>query len=370
MDACPPYQRGIFLSTALFIFLHSFIFTPSHLSNVTKILSASRHKDLASHGHRFLAAGQTKSLPNYLPPISPANPTIHLHILLENVLKTPQSWLLLQIYIVFLKFQGTKLDTASNMASSENLASLEPRNMMFKPTFPDLWFSEAYARDTETLTKALQKTLFSNIDETSTDTNTNDNSTNSFSMNETFSSDSFNPFTSLIETAPPTPTASNVSGSDPETAGVTKRQRNSVPGATGKVTKRKTRASKRSQTTFIAADPANFRQMVQQVTGVRFGNSQVSIVPVSKPEPPRPGGRFLGGSGYLPTLDTSAFLLDHHQQQVVIGSTSGSNTGPAFGPGTISFSQPMAGDVGAHSSGGLDFDTFSSFPTLESWKVV
>ncbi|KAJ6287888.1 hypothetical protein OIU76_028840 [Salix suchowensis] len=89
------------------------------------------------------------------------------------------------------------------MASSENLASLEPWNMMLKPTFPDLWFSEAYARDTETLTKALQKTLFSNIDETSRDTNTNDNSTNSFSMNETFSSDSFNPFTSLIETAPP-----------------------------------------------------------------------------------------------------------------------------------------------------------------------
>ncbi|KAJ6408426.1 hypothetical protein OIU84_011691 [Salix udensis] len=89
------------------------------------------------------------------------------------------------------------------MASSENLASLEPWNMMFKPAFPDLWFSEADARDTETLTKALQKTLFSNIDETSTDTNTNDNSTNSFSMNETFSSDSFNPFTSLIETASP-----------------------------------------------------------------------------------------------------------------------------------------------------------------------
>jgi hypothetical protein len=28
------------------------------------------------------------------------------------------------------------------------------------------------------------------------------------------------------------------------------------------------------------------------------------------------------------------------------------------------------GDVGVHSSSGLDFGTFSSFPTLESWKVV
>jgi hypothetical protein len=273
-----------------------------------------------------------------------------------------------------LKFKVSKLDTASNMASSENLASLEPWNMMFRPNFPDFWLPEAYARDTETLTKALQKSLFNNIDDTPTDTNTDDNSTNSFSMNETFSSNSFNPFTSLIETAPPTPTASNVSGSDPETAGATKRQRNLVPGATGKVSKRKTRASKRSQTTFITADPANFRQMVQQVTGVRFGNSQVSMVPVLKPEPQRPGGRLLVGSGYLPTLDTSAFLLDHHQQQlqhhVVTGSTSGSSTGPDFGPGPNLFTQPMVGDVGVHSSSGLDFGTFSSFPTLESWKVV
>jgi hypothetical protein len=147
-----------------------------------------------------------------------------------------------------------------------------------------------------------------------------------------------------------------------------------VPGATGKVSKRKSRASKRSQTTFITADPANFRQMVQQVTGVRFGNSQVSMVPVLKPEPQRPGGRLLVGSGYLPTLDTSAFLLDHHQQQlqhhVVTGSTSGSSTGPDFGPGPNLFTQPMVGDVGVHSSSGLDFGTFSSFPTLESWKVV
>ncbi|CAK7339897.1 unnamed protein product [Dovyalis caffra] len=254
------------------------------------------------------------------------------------------------------------------MASPENLAGLEPWNMMFRPTLPDCWLSEAYARDTETLTKALQKSLFNTIDDNPT--NTNENSTNSFSITETFSSNSTNPFINLIETAPPTPTVSNVSGSDPETAGVTKRQRNAAPGATGKVSKRKSRASKRSQTTFITADPANFRQMVQQVTGVRFGNSQVSMVPVLKPEPQRPGGRFQGGSGYLPTLDTSAFLLDHHQQQVVMGSPSGTCPGPAVGPGPNAFTQSLVGDVGVSSSGGLDFDTFSSFPTLESWKVV
>ncbi|KAH8485881.1 hypothetical protein Peur_070575 [Populus x canadensis] len=255
------------------------------------------------------------------------------------------------------------------MASSENLASLEQWNMMFRPSLSDCWISEAYARDTEILTKALQKSLFNNIDDIDIpiNTNTNDNSSNSFSITETFSSNPINPFTGLIETAPPTPTPSNVSGSDPETAGVTKRHRNPVPGATGKVSKRKSRASKRSQTTFITADPANFRQMVQQVTGVRFNNSPVSMVPVLKPEPQRLGGRFQGGSGCLPTLDTSAFLLDHHQQQVVMGSTSGSS--PGSGP--VSFTQqPMMGDVGVGSSGGIDFDTFSSFPTLESWKVV
>jgi hypothetical protein len=86
-----------------------------------------------------------------------------------------------------------------------------------------------------------------------------------------------------------------------------------------------------------------------------------------KPEPQRLGGRFQGGGGCLPTLDTSAFLLDHHQQQVVMGSASGSS--PGSGP--VSFTQqPMMGDVGVGSSGGIDFDTFSSFPTLESWKVV
>ncbi|KAG5252634.1 VQ motif-containing family protein [Salix suchowensis] len=216
------------------------------------------------------------------------------------------------------------------MASSENLASLEPWNMMFRPTLSDCWISEAFARDTETLTKALQKSIFNNIDDIPMNT------------------------TPIIPTASPTPTASNVSGSDPETAGVTKRQRNPVPGATGRVSKRKSRASKRSQTTFISADPANFRQMVQQVTGVRFNNSQVSMWPVQ------------GGSGCLPTLDTSAFLLDHHQQQVVMGSTPGSS--PGSGP--VSFTQPMMGGSGGGSSGGLDFDTFSSFPTLESWKVV
>ncbi|KDP37839.1 hypothetical protein JCGZ_06394 [Jatropha curcas] len=224
----------------------------------------------------------------------------------------------------------------------ENLASLEP--FLFR-TFQDSWISEAYARDTETLTKALQKSLFSD--------------------NNLICSDTQHP--------PTTPTASNVSGSDPETVAPPKRQRNGIPATSGKVSKRKSRASKRSQTTFITADPANFRQMVQQVTGVRFGNAQLPPVPVLKPEPQRPGTRLHAAAGCLPTLDTSAFLLDHHQQpQMVVsvtpGSGSGTGSGSGPGPATVSFPQPVVADGGP--TAGLDYDTFSSFPTLESWKVM
>ncbi|KAJ0042003.1 hypothetical protein Pint_18411 [Pistacia integerrima] len=221
------------------------------------------------------------------------------------------------------------------MTSSENLPALTA-----SWAFRDPWFSEVSAHETETLTKALQKTF-----STST-TNFNNNS-----VSEAFASDFISPFVN-----PETPTVSNVSGSDPETS-LPKRQRNGVSGPnSGKISKRKSRASKRTQTTFITADPANFRQMVQQVTGAKYGNSQGSVPSILKPEPQRLGGRLPGighGGGCLPTLDTSAFLLDHHQQQVAMGSGSGPTS--------------VMGDGG---SSGYDFDALSSFPTLESWKVM
>ncbi|XVE95705.1 hypothetical protein REPUB_Repub02eG0122400 [Reevesia pubescens] len=238
------------------------------------------------------------------------------------------------------------------MASSENLARVEP--WTFRPGFADSWISEAFARDTETLTRALQKSI-----------------SNSFS-----NSDSLSPLLSLIKPNPsstpspspsptPTPTsaltpcASNVSCSDPETA--TKRQRTTNPPLTGKVSKRKSRASKRSQTTFITADPSSFRQMVQQVTGVRFGNAQMSLSPILKPEPQRPGSRLPNGAGpgCLPTLDTSAFLLDHPQP----------SSGGVVGSSLPLFQSSMEAEGLASTGATLDCDNFSSFPTLESWKV-
>ncbi|KAF5737607.1 hypothetical protein HS088_TW13G00493 [Tripterygium wilfordii] len=238
------------------------------------------------------------------------------------------------------------------MASSENLASIEP--WLFRTNFADSWFSETYARDTETLTKALQKSMSDN-------TNTSNNS-------GTLTSDSISQFFGGVMKPEATPTASNVSGSEQETA--PKWQRSAIPvSRTGtKATKRKSRASsKRSQTTFITADPANFRQMVQQVTGVKFGSSQMSMAPVLKPEPQRPSGRLVGAGGFLPTLDTSAFLLDRHQQQGAVGPTAG--IGPVIGSGPLSYA-PTMGLADGSGATGLEFDTFPSFPTLESWKVM
>lgn len=222
------------------------------------------------------------------------------------------------------------------MASSDNLASIEP--WTFRPSFADSWISEAFARDTETLTKALQQSL----------------------SNYSSPDPVISPFFNLVkpETTPPPQSAG--SGSDLETS----KRRNSIP-ATGKPTKRKSRASKRNTTTFITADPANFRQMVQQVTGVRFGgNGHVPVVPVLKPAPQRPVNRM---QGCLPTLDTSAFLLDHQHQQQVVGSTTAAEMVAAQ---SSSRGMNTAAALVAECGAGVDFDSFSSFPTLESWKVM
>ncbi|XP_061369949.1 calmodulin-binding protein 25-like [Gastrolobium bilobum] len=237
------------------------------------------------------------------------------------------------------------------MASSDNMASIEP--WMIRPSMADSWLAEYIARDAETLTKALQKSISGE--------------------------DAVSPFYNLVKpdaASPATPTVSSLSGSDQDSAPKRHRTSAAVP-PTGKVAKRKSRASKRSQTTFITADPANFRQMVQQVTGVRFGGSHVQMAPVLKPEPQRAAGvgaaRFSSaGAGCLPTLDTSAYLLDHHQQQVVVGPNSAAAGAGFSGPGPYPLAQSLVAlDAGgSFASAGLDYDTFSSFPTLESWKVM
>ncbi|KAE9588686.1 hypothetical protein Lal_00030345 [Lupinus albus] len=224
------------------------------------------------------------------------------------------------------------------MATSENLATIN--SWASRPNLSDSWF-------TEYITKALHKSI---------------------SQNDAVS---VSPFLNLVNhdvsaaTATTTSTVSGISGgTDHESA-----PKRRAIGPTGKVSKRKSRASKRSQTVFITTEPANFRQMVQQVTGVRFRSSEmVTMVPVLKPEPQRVTVGVAGGN-CLPTLDTSALLLDHQEQQVV-GPNSAGN-GPGFcGVGPVSFGSPIGLVEGSFGNNDLDFDTFSNFPTLESWKVM
>ncbi|CAA6654461.1 unnamed protein product [Spirodela intermedia] len=124
-----------------------------------------------------------------------------------------------------------------------------------------------------------------------------------------------------------------------------------------KISKRKSRATKRSTTTYITADPANFREMVQQVTGIRFGGGSPELEDlVYKPEPQMSAGGGLGAlqGGRLPTLDTSSFLLES-------AVASPPSTGSSFGSPAL-------------DGGGPAFDleprSFPYFPTLESWRVM
>lgn len=197
------------------------------------------------------------------------------------------------------------------MASFDNLMAMEPWAS---------WVSDVLTRETETLTKVLQNSVFPEPDMNPVQTSTG--------SGRTFSGGSENETT----------TGSN---------------RRSKVGVSGKITKRKSRASRRNTTTYITADVDNFRHMVQQVTGVRFsggggGDGQLPVAHILKPEPQRVGNRLLQAGACLPTLDTSAFLLD-----------------PT--PAMLLPTQPSEVVVDGGGSCGYDFSSFSGFPTLESF---
>lgn len=114
----------------------------------------------------------------------------------------------------------------------------------------------------------------------------------------------------------------------------------------GRVTKRKSRASKRSQTTYINADPANFRRMVQQVTGIRFEPGLINDAPLVKPEPQRMPVAMQQGC-LLPTLDTSAHMLNQARESGMAAPVRVERTVTGFG-----------------------VESGMSFPTLESWGMI
>ncbi|XP_008786773.2 calmodulin-binding protein 25-like [Phoenix dactylifera] len=200
----------------------------------------------------------------------------------------------------------------------ENYAAADSAS--YRPPFADPWISDAFAKETEALTKALQ-----------------------ISLSATDSLSSSPLLLDLIKPEPTAPTSNPGSGLN-----------RPAPPATGRISKKKSRSSKRCPTTYIDADPANFRQMVQQVTGVRLGNANLLPEPVLEPEPQRAGGS-PGGlmpQSCLPTLDTSAFLLD--RSWVV---------GPEMEP-------PGSTGPAVHGPVGFELEPFPTFPTLDSWGVM
>ncbi|KAL3632608.1 hypothetical protein CASFOL_025592 [Castilleja foliolosa] len=219
------------------------------------------------------------------------------------------------------------------MAFSDNLMAME-QPWSFRSAFSDAWVSDIFTKETDTLTKALHMSFAAT---------SSDGDGGVFSpagIMESF-------FVKPDAPPPQTPTRSGCSENEAFTAAAVSKPRRSVPPSGGRVAKRKSRASKRATTTFINADAANFRQMVQQVTGVRFAGDLPSAI--LKPEPHRVMSRVQMGGG-LPTFDTSTFLLD--------------------GPVSTMVSQPPTAATVAADRSGLDFDSFYSFPTLESWKVM
>ncbi|XP_073062282.1 calmodulin-binding protein 25-like [Primulina eburnea] len=203
-----------------------------------------------------------------------------------------------------------------------------------RPVIGDAWISDLFAKENETLTRALHKTFESPYSE------------------ELFPAEMVESLFAIPEMTPvTTPTVSGGS----ENEALTTKQRPSI-APTGRITKRKPRASKRATTTFITADPSNFRQMVQQVTGVNFGglNGNLPFPPLLKPEPYRLMSRVNPGMD-LTAVDPSAFILDG------AGGSLVSHLAPP---------PSSTADGGAAAGTGLDFDSFCGFPTLESWKVM
>lgn len=248
------------------------------------------------------------------------------------------------------------------MASSEGLTSVEPWS--FRQNFNiDSWLlSDSFSHDSDLLAKALHRSI-------------------STSTESPLSPSAFFDSSTAVDLSPPQ-TLSNVSfGSDPELpcaggggGGGVKRKRG--PGVSGgKPTKRRSRvSSKKSQTTFITADAANFRQMVQQVTGAKFiGGSNGIFAPIVKPEPHRLATRLLPSSldrsSAVPTLDTSSFLSNHHQENMVTDLGSVSAPISSFHHQSSAAMTTTTANVGGGSSA-VELDSYPSFPTLESWTVM
>uniref|UniRef100_A0ACD5XYL9 Uncharacterized protein n=1 Tax=Avena sativa TaxID=4498 RepID=A0ACD5XYL9_AVESA len=138
--------------------------------------------------------------------------------------------------------------------------------------------------------------------------------------------------------------------------------------AARRIAKRRSRPSRRLPTTYISADPTEFRRMVHQVTG-----ADELLLPTLPPpqaeEPlllPAPAGRTAASVArgtsralLLPTLDTSAFLLGGCRAMPATARTDAlPPPPPPFDGDSLALDNTSGG--GSNSGG---------FPTLESWDL-
>ncbi|WOK93630.1 hypothetical protein Cni_G02330 [Canna indica] len=218
---------------------------------------------------------------------------------------------------------------------AENCSVLDP--WIYRPE-PG-WISEASARENAALTRALQMSL--------SDTTT---TSSSASAADTLSSPLLLPFSSAsaadtLSSPFLPPDHLTLSSSRDAALG---------PSPAGRVSKRKSGTRKRSFTTFINTDPANFREMVQRMTGI--GGAGRMAEPLLKPERMRPAvGAHAAALQQicLPTLDTSALFLG-------AGTLGITSQGVSFGSPSLMVEPP-----------GFDLDSLlPAFPTLDSWGAL
>ncbi|CAD6238847.1 unnamed protein product [Miscanthus lutarioriparius] len=149
----------------------------------------------------------------------------------------------------------------------------------------------------------------------------------------------------------------------------------------GRVTKRKPRPSRRPPTTYITADPANFRRMVQEITGLPVPGPS-SFPAASEAATVAAPNWTAAPACVLPTLDTSAFLLDRAAAAAVPAAPEEKSPG---GGGHASSTATDAAVAVAAAAAGNDADSSAllelealvcaaagecGFPTLESWGMI
>lgn len=180
----------------------------------------------------------------------------------------------------------------------------------------------------------------------------------SLSYNGSSSTNTTTPDSSL----PHTPTGSLPALTYSPFDNVTTQKQLQLPvGPPKKITKRKSRASKRSPTKYFTADPANFREMVQQITGF-----QANVI---KPEPKRmmipQSSSMLSTTSLLEINEMSPFMLDdqvllpqptqqQHKDCLFELYSVGKNEFSSFGKDCFSSSSSSS----------------SFYPTLESWNGI